>query len=170
MGQAAYAAEHSPLTNYGSGMCLAPVADPFLGQSLYDNGVTIWQVSCTGAPEQQWTKIGLQSDHNPNTGGGGLGFPPLETVDYLVNRATGLCLDVADATTANGARIQQWTCNGGGSEKWFEHPSAFGYIQWTDYRTHKCLDVPNASTTRVVMQQYACWANPNVAQMYTLPS
>jgi len=36
----------------------------------------------------------------------------------IVNRHSGLCLDVSAANTANGANVQQWTDNGTNAQKW----------------------------------------------------
>ncbi len=36
----------------------------------------------------------------------------------IVNRHSGLCLDVASANTANGANVQQWTDNGTLAQRW----------------------------------------------------
>ena len=29
-----------------------------------------------------------------------------------------MCLDVTGATTANGAQVELWTCNGGSNQQW----------------------------------------------------
>jgi hypothetical protein len=171
--QSAAAAGSSTIVNFGSGMCLAPVADSYPGHpaTIYDDNAPIEQVPCNGSPEQRWTKTLLMWASNPNNGGGGLGYPSLpEQVVYLVNAETGKCMDVTNANLYNGARIQQYTCNGGGSEKWFLHFSDSHMIQYTNYRTRKCLDVPGAAMHQVVMQQYSCWPTANAAQMYTLPA
>ncbi|MBS2966867.1 RICIN domain-containing protein, partial [Actinocrinis puniceicyclus] len=31
---------------------------------------------------------------------------------------SGLCLDVTGASTANGALVELWTCNGGSNQQW----------------------------------------------------
>lgn len=36
----------------------------------------------------------------------------------LVSVQSGLCLDVAGGSTAAGANVQQWTCNGGPAQRW----------------------------------------------------
>ncbi|WP_408612800.1 RICIN domain-containing protein, partial [Glycomyces luteolus] len=36
----------------------------------------------------------------------------------VVNAQSGLCLDVAGASTANGALAHLWTCYGGSSQRW----------------------------------------------------
>ena len=33
-------------------------------------------------------------------------------------RALGKCMDVSGGGTANGAKVQLWTCNGGGAQNW----------------------------------------------------
>jgi hypothetical protein len=37
----------------------------------------------------------------------------------LVNRNSGMCLDVKGASKAAGANVIQWPCNGGNNQKWF---------------------------------------------------
>jgi len=36
----------------------------------------------------------------------------------LINSASGKCLDVKDNNTANGAKLQIWTCTGAANQKW----------------------------------------------------
>jgi hypothetical protein len=36
----------------------------------------------------------------------------------LINRQSGLCLDVANNNTSDGAAIDQWACNGGSNQQW----------------------------------------------------
>jgi Ricin-type beta-trefoil lectin domain-like len=36
----------------------------------------------------------------------------------LINRQSGLCLDVANNNTSDGAAIDQWGCNGGSNQQW----------------------------------------------------
>ncbi len=51
------------------------------------------------------------------------------------------CLDVTAQGTADGTRVQQWTCNGGTNQQWY----------WTDagelvgVASGKCLDIPAGS-------------------------
>jgi Ricin-type beta-trefoil lectin domain-like len=51
-------------------------------------------------------------------------------------------MDITGASTANGAKIEWWTCNGGANQQWqavsgeLENP-VFG----------KCLDDPGSTTT-----------------------
>ena len=42
----------------------------------------------------------------------------LTGADDLLNPATGKCVDVTDAATGNGARLQLWDCAGTSNQKW----------------------------------------------------
>jgi hypothetical protein len=50
---------------------------------------------------------------NPSDGGSIVDGP-----GELINRQSGLCLDVANNDTGDGAAIDQWTCNGGSNQQW----------------------------------------------------
>jgi cysteine-rich repeat protein len=54
-------------------------------------------------------------------------------------------LDLADWSTANGAKIQQWTYGGGNNQKWTYTISAAGW-QIKNQHSGKCLDVAGPST------------------------
>jgi chitinase len=41
-------------------------------------------------------------------------------------RNSNKCLDVVGAATYNGARIQQWDCNGSPQQRWFMHMDSKG--------------------------------------------
>jgi Ricin-type beta-trefoil lectin domain-like len=53
----------------------------------------------------------------------------------LINRQSGLCLDVANNNTGNDAAIDQWTCNGGTNQQWGVLPVSNG-----DYEIASVLD------------------------------
>ncbi len=76
-----------------------------------------------------------------------------------------MCVDVPNGSGANGERIQQWTCNGGGAQK-------FRYINkwnsWNSYQgmriqnalSNKCLDIPWGNRYNgAPVQQYDCNEN-----------
>jgi hypothetical protein len=42
----------------------------------------------------------------------------LSNVGTIVGVSSRLCLDVNDQGTANGTRVQLWTCNGGDNQRW----------------------------------------------------
>jgi hypothetical protein len=68
---------------------------------VQENASTVTQENCNAsATSQQWS---------------------LTTTGSYVNvksRASGECLDVSGASTANGAAVITWTCNGGANQQW----------------------------------------------------
>jgi len=71
------------------------------------NGVHIQQWTCNGGTNQEWyPKV--------------VGTFPAGDIYNMVNLNSGKCLDVTGASTANGAIVEQWPCNGGTNQKWFE--------------------------------------------------
>ena len=166
-GQPAYATSPGKIKNYRSAMCLQPVPDSF--QSIFANGVRIAQMPCDGSTAQLWRTVLLGQGRNPLFSCS-FSCPEIspERYYYVINDLTGLCMDVRDASTANGAVIQQFACNGGGSEKWFKHTDGSGRPQYVNARTAKCLDVPYATTSASYIWQYRCTAF-NEAQEFTFP-
>ncbi|MFF7340059.1 ricin-type beta-trefoil lectin domain protein [Streptomyces sp. NPDC008163] len=63
----------------------------------HDNGAVIQIAWCSGNPAQQFV---LSADHD------------------LVNPQANKCVDVKDAQTGAGARLQLWDCNGRDNQKW----------------------------------------------------
>lgn len=80
----------------------------------------------------------------------------------IVNRHSGLCLDVASANTQNGANVQQWTANGTNSQAWevsFNSDDSTYVI--TSVLNGKALDMDDWSTANggnAIM-----WDNNNTA-------
>ncbi|MET8139951.1 non-reducing end alpha-L-arabinofuranosidase family hydrolase, partial [Sphaerisporangium sp. NPDC005288] len=64
----------------------------------------------------------------------------------LVNRNSGKALDVYGASTADGARIAQWTRNDGNNQQWQFVDSGGGYYRLKSRLSGKVLDVYNFST------------------------
>jgi hypothetical protein len=175
--QAANAAAPVPIRNYNSGLCLQPV--PVNGGSIYDNGVPIWQVPCNGSEEQNWKKLLLPDTNSRGCKWwqfllpGRCGFDPTFYEYYIVNQKTLSCMDVTDARADNHTPIQQWQCNNGGSEKWWLPPSdgdVGTFVDFMNFRTGKCLDVPAGTLQPSPMQQYTCTTTTtNGAQMFEVP-
>ncbi|WP_329023199.1 RICIN domain-containing protein [Streptomyces sp. NBC_01423] len=63
----------------------------------HDNGAVIQIAWCSGNPAQQFV---LSADHD------------------LVNPQANKCVDVKNAQTGGGARLQLWDCNGRDNQKW----------------------------------------------------
>ncbi|WP_443677203.1 family 16 glycoside hydrolase [Micromonospora phytophila] len=62
----------------------------------------------------------------------------------------GKCLDVANSGTADGTKIQLWTCNGTNAQKWSRVGNSFQALG-------KCLDVDNGGTTNgTKVQLWTC--------------
>jgi len=74
----------------------------------------------------------------------------------------GKCIDVAGASSANGAAIQLYDCNGSGAQQW-----TVGNADGTLRALGKCMDVTSASTTNgAKIQLYDC--NATGAQKWTV--
>ncbi|SCL59567.1 endo-1,4-beta-xylanase [Micromonospora eburnea] len=83
---------------------------------------------------------------------GGSTTPPTGPVDtnawyVLLNRNSGKALDVYGASTADGARITQWTRNNGNNQQWQFVDSGGGYYRLKSRNSGKVLDVSNRATT-----------------------
>ncbi|MEU4419584.1 ThuA domain-containing protein [Actinoplanes sp. NPDC024001] len=62
----------------------------------------------------------------------------------------GKCLDVSGAATADGTKIQLWTCNGSGAQNWTRQGSTFRALG-------KCLDVAGGATANgTKVQLWTC--------------
>ena len=54
----------------------------------------------------------------------------------------GKCVDVAGANTANGTKVQLWTCNGTGAQRF----TLSGAGDLVNIQANKCVDVQNVAT------------------------
>ncbi|HTN92329.1 MAG TPA: RICIN domain-containing protein, partial [Sorangium sp.] len=67
--------------------------------------------------------------------------------DYVIRSvATNKCLDVPSASTADGTRMQQWTCNGSNAQRFHISPTTDGYWKIVNVNSNKALDVRDVST------------------------
>ncbi|HUS16436.1 MAG TPA: RICIN domain-containing protein, partial [Chloroflexia bacterium] len=75
------------------------------------------------------------------------------------------CLDVSSRSTADGAQVLIWDCNGQSNQLW--RFNGDGSI--TAVGANKCLDVPNNSTANgVKLQIWSCSGAAN--QRWTRPT
>ncbi len=89
---------------------------------------------------------------------------PTYRIDSVLSGKT---LDVKDRSTADGARIQQWTYVAGDNQKWIATPAGSGRYQIKSLLSGKCLDVKDGSTADgAALQQWAC--NGFAQQRFTL--
>ncbi|WP_320065963.1 RICIN domain-containing protein [Micromonospora sp. RTGN7] len=87
----------------------------------------------------------------------------------IVNRASGMCLDVPGGSTENKLQVQQYNCNGAVNQQWEYLPGAYaGFGQLRNVASQKCLDVRATSTSiGAVVQQYICMDVPNQQWSYS---
>jgi hypothetical protein len=81
--------------------------------------------------------------------------------------AAGKCIDVSGASSADGAQIQQWTCNGTGAQAFRVENLGSGEARLVNTNSTKCIDVAGAGTANgTKVQQWAC--NGNAAQRFRI--
>ncbi|MFK4102134.1 family 43 glycosylhydrolase [Streptomyces sp. NPDC019531] len=104
----------------------------------------------TRAQEFTWNADGTPNFGTPVALGTTLPGPSGETAatptSYtLVNRNSGKCLDVNGGSTADGANIFQWTCNGGSNQKWRIEDLGDDTNRLVNVATGKVADVADCS-------------------------
>ena len=73
------------------------------------------------------------------------------------------CLDIVNNGTANGSKIQLWTCNSVGGQIWQVQPNG----SLLNPQSGRCLDDPSGNTNNgVQLQIWDC--NGSGAQVFTL--
>jgi pectate lyase C len=93
-------------------------------------------------------------------GSGGGGGTPTEFT--LVNVNSNKCLDVNGRSTADGARVIQWTCNGQTNQRWRSEDAGSGYVRLRAVHSNKCMDVAGVSTADgALIQQWTCGSGQN---------
>ncbi|MBT2289348.1 RICIN domain-containing protein [Paenibacillus albidus] len=73
----------------------------------------------------------------------------------LTSKVSGKVLDVKDVSTADGAKMHQWTNHSASNQKFKVESTGDGYYKLTAVHSGKVLDVPNASTSSGVQLQQA---------------
>ncbi|MEV6048378.1 RICIN domain-containing protein [Streptomyces xanthochromogenes] len=84
----------------------------------------------------------------PLTAAQGAQSSPVESdATYEIrSQASGKCLDVKDASEANGAPIVQWTCNGGTNQRFrlFQEPNGYWSFRTFAHKFLAVKDIENA--------------------------
>jgi hypothetical protein len=83
---------------------------------------------------------------------------------YVWNQHSAKCMEVYASSTANGAKVNQWTCNRNANQKWTWIALAGSYYTWkiVNVASGKCLDTSGSTANGVQLTQWACQAtNPN---------
>ncbi|MEK3714083.1 RICIN domain-containing protein [Paenibacillus sp. FSL R7-0333] len=73
----------------------------------------------------------------------------------LMNKASGKVVDVKDVSTADGAKLHQWTNYTAANQQFRVESTGDGFYKLTAMHSGKLLDVPNASTASGVQLQQA---------------
>src|SRR5574341_2599965 len=82
----------------------------------------------------------------------GLGGP-----SHGLTRVAGKCIEVSGSSTANGANIQQWDCNGASNQAFTPVSMGGGYYRLVFQHSNKCMDVTSSGTASGTnIQQYSC--------------
>lgn len=86
----------------------------------------------------------------------------------IINETDDKCLDVKDGSTANGARVLAYPCQGTNNQRWNAVKRADGYYQIINRNSGKCLDVTDVSVADgAPMQQWDCAGSDNQAWAIT---
>ncbi|WP_306316290.1 MULTISPECIES: family 43 glycosylhydrolase [unclassified Streptomyces] len=119
--------------------------------------------------------FGWNSDGSPNLGTpnklgasitGPSGEPSSTTTTYtLTNRNSGKCLEVAGSSTAEGANVQQYTCNGSAGQKWRIEDQGDDTSRLVNAASGKVLDTADCSAADGADLRQWSWLN-NTCQRY----
>ena len=129
-----------------------------------DNGRT------TRAQKFTWNSDGTPNFGTPVALGSSMtgpsGEPSSTSTTYtLTNRNSGKCLDVAGSSTADGANVQQYTCNGGNNQKWRVEDQGDDTSRLVNVATGKVLDTADCSSADGADLRQWSWLN-NTCQRF----
>ncbi|MDX6693327.1 MAG: hypothetical protein QOF02_930 [Blastocatellia bacterium] len=80
----------------------------------------------------------------------------------MVVQHSGKCMDVQNASYANGAPVMQYDCHDGLNQKWRFVPMSDGFYEIISANSGKCLDVNQGSTADgAQIMQYDCHGGTN---------
>ncbi|MET7698341.1 RICIN domain-containing protein [Streptomyces sp. NPDC005485] len=107
----------------------------------------------------QYPTWSLDADAGTWTADSGL---PSSEVHTLTNGNSSMAMDVASGSTAKGAKIIQWSSNGGANQQWTLTKVADNVYTLKSVKSGLCLDVPNQSTDGgVQLEQWTCNGGTN---------
>ncbi|WP_405717980.1 family 43 glycosylhydrolase [Streptomyces sp. NBC_01537] len=120
----------------------------------------------TRAQKFTWNSDGTPNLGTPVATGTSLAGPSGETAATptaytITNRNSGKCLDVSGSSTADGADVIQYTCNGGANQKWRIEDQANDTSRLVNVATGKVLDTANCGTADGTNLQQWSWLNNN---------
>lgn len=83
--------------------------------------------------------------------------------DYVIRSvATSKCIDISSSSTADGAKVQEWDCNGTSAQKFHISPTSDGYWKIINVNSGKGLDIQGVSTApNALVHQWSYVGGPN---------
>lgn len=124
-----------------------------------DNAVQLQQYTCNGTVAQSFAMVpaGTSDSVDPNAW------------YNLVNRGSNRCVDARGGNAANGAVVQQYTCNGTASQSFQFVPTGDGYyVIVVRLVPNPVLDVTNGSTANGALIQLWRYAGGSNQQWQTV--
>ena len=126
----------------------------------------------TRAQKFTWNADGTPDFGTPVALGTSLPGPAGETAatptSYsLVNRRSGKCLDLENGSTADGANVRQWSCNGADAQKWRIEDQGDDTSRLVNVASGKVLDVAACSSADGADLRQWSWLN-NTCQRFRL--
>ncbi|GAB2828683.1 hypothetical protein GCM10027073_66780 [Streptomyces chlorus] len=130
---------------------------------------------CDNGRTARAQKFTWNSDGSPNLGTpvrlgasqtGPSGEPSAVAATYtLTNRNSGKCLDVSGSSTADGANVQQYACNGRANQRWRLEDLGDDTHRLVNVTSGKALDTENCSTADGADLRQWSWLN-NTCQRF----
>jgi hypothetical protein len=126
----------------------------------YTNG-GIW--SATSSNLTSWSGLSLIGSYRHGTVLKDTNYTGSNPTYYrITNRNSGKVIDVQNPNTSDGARVGQWTWNGGNWQQWQFQDIGGGYFRIVSRHSGKCLDVSSVSTADgASIIQWACGSGTN---------
>ena len=106
-----------------------------------------------GARIQQWDCLDISQEN--------WRFDVVSTINrvkyyHLVNKNSGLCLDVPNGSTTPGVELQQWTCWSGDMQQWALVPAGGSSVTLKNLGSGYCVDDKNWGGAGASLQQWDC--------------
>ncbi|MFG2988363.1 family 43 glycosylhydrolase [Streptomyces sp. NPDC048257] len=126
----------------------------------------------TRAQKFTWRPDGTPDFGSPVAAGTPLPAPAGETgtapaAYTLVNPHSGKCLDLANGSSADGADVRLWSCNGSAAQKWRFEDQGDDTSRLTNAASGKVLDVADCSTADGAELRQWTWLD-NACQRFRL--
>jgi poly(3-hydroxybutyrate) depolymerase len=109
---------------------------PVDGCSGCEDGVRTWTKA------EAWRFISQFGSNPPSSSSPPSSPPPTRSNVTIVGQASGRCVDVPNASTANGTQVQLWDCHGGTNQRW-----TYTAARQLTVNGNKCLDASGQGTS-----------------------